>query len=157
MDITLIENNNKFIYRVSAIMLNNDLSKILLVKEKDSDFYLLPGGNVKMFEESDKAIERKIKEETGFDNIYFYFLGISEEFVKDGGYNNHQINIIYKGVYKENIEDNMFLGIDGGSSYEWIDIDNLDNYNVFPENTKKMVKKLNVTHHNVENLLAEEN
>lgn len=157
MDIKLMENNNKFIYRVSAIILNNDLSKILLVKEKDSDFYQLPGGKVKMFEESDKAIEREIKEETGFDNIYFYFLGISEEFVKAGGYNNHQINIIYKGVYKENIENNMFLGLDGESSYEWIDIDNLDNYNVFPENTKKMVKKLNVTHHNVEKLLEEEN
>lgn len=157
MNITLIENNNKFIYRVSAILLNNDLRKILLVKEKDSDLYLLPGGEVKMLEASNKAIEEKIKEETGFDNIYFRPLGISEEFVKANGYNNHCLNVIYKGTYTKNIQENEFLGLNKERSYEWVEISNLDNYNVFPENTKKMVKKLNINYHNIENLLEEEN
>lgn len=35
MDITLVENDNKFFYRLSAIILNEDLSKILLFRVKD--------------------------------------------------------------------------------------------------------------------------
>ena len=68
---------------------------------------MLLGGKVKMLEESKKAIIREIKEEIGYENIDFDFLGISEKFVNAKGYNNHQLNIIYKGIYKDNIKENV--------------------------------------------------
>ncbi len=154
MDITLVENDNKFFYRVSAIILNEDLSKILLFRVKDKDLYMLLGGKVKMLEESKKAIIREIKEELGYENIDFDFLGISEEFVNAKGYNNHQLNIIYKGIYKDNIKENVFCGLEGDwALYEWIDINDINKYNVFPVNIKEMLKNLNINYHIVENLL----
>ena len=54
---------------------------------------------IEELEESIDTIKREIKEEIGWDNITYTFLALSEEFVTDKGYNNHQINIIYKGIY----------------------------------------------------------
>lgn len=104
-----------------------------------------------MLEKSKKAIIREIKEEIGYENIDFDFLGISEEFVNAKGYNNHQLNIIYKGIYKDNIKENVFEG--DWALYEWIDINDINKYNVFPVNIKEMLKNLNINYHIVENLL----
>lgn len=158
MDITLVENDNKFFYRVSAIILNKDLSKILLFRVKDRDLYMLLGGKVKMLEESNKAIMREIKEKIGYENIDFEFLGISEELVNAKGYNNHQLNIIYKGIYKKEIKENVFSGLEGDwCLYEWINISDIDKYNIFPTNIKNMLKNLNRNYHIVENLLERKN
>lgn len=158
MDITLVENDNKFFYRVSAIILNKDSSKILLFRVKDKELYMLLGGKVKMLEESNKAITREIKEEIGYENIDFKFLGISEELVNAKGYNNHQLNIIYKGIYKGDIKENVFYGLEGDwCLYEWINISDIDNYNIFPTNIKNMLKNLNTNYHIVENLLERKN
>ena len=112
----------------------------------------------KMLEESNKAIMREIKEEIGYENIHFEFLGISEELVKAKGYNNHQLNIIYKGIYKEKIKENVFSGLEGDwCLYEWINISDIDKYNIFPTNIKNMLKNLNRNYHIVENLLERKN
>ena len=55
--------------------------------------------------------------------------GASEEFVNARGFNNHQINVIYKGIYVDEIKYEKFIGLEGDwCHYEWIDINKLDNY-----------------------------
>lgn len=88
MDIIMVENDNKFFYRVSAIILNKDLNKVLLFRVKDRDLYMLLGGKVKMLEESNKAIITEIREEIGYEKIDFEFLGNSEELLNDKSYIN---------------------------------------------------------------------
>ena len=131
MDIRYINDNYQFILRVSTLIFkveiypsefgikeqakeneqgpdkeifNEDESKVLLFNVAGRSFYMLPGGKINELEESIDAIKREIKEELGWENLEYKFLGISEELVNDKGYNNHQINLIYKGIYKNKID-----------------------------------------------------
>lgn len=80
---------------------------------------MLPGGRIEELEESMDIIKREIKEEIGWDNITYTFLTLSEEFITDKEYNNHQINIIYKGIYKNEIKETKFKGLEGN----WINFE----------------------------------
>ena len=62
-----------FAYRVSAIIYNEDETKMLLFYGDDMDFYMLPGGKVIEQENSVNAIEREIYEELGYENLEFKF------------------------------------------------------------------------------------
>lgn len=62
MNIDFKNNDNRFVARVSAIIFNEDKSKILLFGVDDGrSFYLLPGGRIEFFEDSLSAIKRKTK------------------------------------------------------------------------------------------------
>ena len=65
MDIRYINNDFQFLLRVSALIYNEDKSKILIFNVNGRDFYLLPGGKINELEESIDAIKREIKEEIG--------------------------------------------------------------------------------------------
>lgn len=82
MDINYISNDYQFIYRVSALIFNEDKTKILLFKVDGRDFYMLPGGKVREKEESKDAIKREIEEELGYTNIEFNLLAISKNLLK---------------------------------------------------------------------------
>ena len=153
MDIRYINNDFQFLLRVSALIYNEDESKILIFNINERDFYLLPGGKINELEESSEAIKREIKEELGWDNIDYKFLGICEEIVNFKGYDNHQIDLIYKGVYKEKIESFDFKGIEGDwINFKWIDVDDIDKYNIYPNIVKEMVKdKANKIYHSISN------
>ena len=83
----------------------------------------------------------------------YKFLGICEEIVNFKGYDNHQIDLIYKGVYKEKIESFEFKGIEGDwINFKWIDVDDIDKYNIYPNIVKEMVKdKANKIYHSISN------
>ena len=153
MDVKYIEKDYQFLYRTSAVIFNKDNSKVLLFNVEGRNIYLLPGGKVKQKEESINAIQREIKEELGFENITFNLLAISEEFVIDKGFYNHQLNLIYKGTYQENIEHLKFKGKDGEwSNFKWVDISNIDEYHIHPKGIKQAIKDPNKVFHLIENL-----
>ena len=153
MDIRYINNDFQFLLRVSALIYNEDKSKILIFNVNGRDFYLLPGGKINELEESIDAIKREIKEELGWDNIDYKFSGVCEEIVNFKGYNNHQIDLIYTGVYKEKIESFEFKGIEGDwINFKWIDTDDIDKYNIYPNIVKEMVKdKTDKIYHSISN------
>lgn len=64
MDISVILDRYKFNYRVACIIQNKD--KILLHKNKEDIFYALPGGRVKIGENSISALKREFMEEIEF-------------------------------------------------------------------------------------------
>ena len=158
MDIRYTNNEFQFLLRVSIIIFNKDESKVLLFNVEGRKFYMLPGGKIGELEESIDAAKREVKEELGWDNLKYNFLGISEEFVNDKGYNNQQINLIYKGIYNNDIEQIEFKGLEGDwINFKWIDIKDIDNYQIYPSMVKEMVKDSNKIYHSVDNLIKKEN
>ena len=140
MDIKYINGNYQFLYRVSAIILNKEKDKILLFKVKERNFYLLPGGKVNEKETSINAIKRELIEELDFNDLSFELKAISEEFVNDKKIFNQQINLIYKTIYKEEINNNIIESKEGDwCFFEWININELDNINVYPKNIKEIL------------------
>jgi 8-oxo-dGTP diphosphatase len=54
-------------FTVSAHIVHPDLDKVLLIHHKKQGFWLQPGGHVELDEDTDQALLREIKEETGLD------------------------------------------------------------------------------------------
>lgn len=63
MDLTFKTDDGIFNYRVCAITLHNDA--LLVTKNKDTPYYYLPGGRVKLHETAQAAMERELYEELG--------------------------------------------------------------------------------------------
>lgn len=61
MDISYITDEEKFNYRVCAMMLHS--GKILAMHDERSPYYYLPGGRVKMGETAEDAVIREVQEE----------------------------------------------------------------------------------------------
>lgn len=156
MDINYISNDYQFIYRVSALIFNEDKTKILLFKVDGRDFYMLPGGKVREKEESKNAIKREIEEELGYTNIEFNLLAISEELVEAKGCYNQQLNLIYKGILTETINNYQFKGKEGDwINFEWVNIKDIDNYKVYPSNIIKVLENTDEVYHFIENQVNE--
>lgn len=154
MNLDFIRENFRFNARTSALIYNKEKNKILLFKIEGRDFYMLPGGRIEELEESTDAIKREIKEELGWENLEFSFLALSEEFVNDKGYNNHQLNIIYKAIYKEHINKLKFKGLEGDwINFEWADIEKIEQYKIFPASIEKIILNKDSTNHFVDNLI----
>ncbi|MEE3342763.1 MAG: NUDIX domain-containing protein [Bacilli bacterium] len=157
MNIDFIRDNYRFNARASAVIYDKDLKKVLLFTVEGRDFYLLPGGRIEELEESIDTIKREIKEEIGWDNIDYSFLALSEEFVTEG-HNNQQINIIYKGIYKDDIKETKFKGLEGDwCTFEWVDINNLNNYKIYPFGVEKIIEGTSNSNHLVNNLIKDNN
>ena len=154
MDIKYVDKDYQFIYRTSAVIFNQDFTKVLLFNVEGRKVYMLPGGKVNQREDSLSAIKREVKEELGYDNIEFSCLAISEEFVLDKGFYNQQINVIYQGVFRDEINDIKFKGLEGDwINFEWVNVSEIDNYNIYPSDIKKAIKNPNMMVHIVENLI----
>lgn len=154
MNLDFIRDNFRFNARTSALIYNKDKSKILLFNVEGRDFYMLPGGRIEELEEGSDTIKREIKEEIGWADLEFSFLALSEEFVNDKGYNNHQLNIIYKATYKKNINEIKFKGLEGDwINFEWVDVDKIDQYKIFPTGIKKVIFNKDSSNHFVDNLI----
>lgn len=154
MDITYKRENYQFILRTSVVIFNKDMSKILLFQVNDKNFYMLIGGKINELETSIEAVKREIKEEINLNINNIEFVCLSEEFVNAKGFNNHQINVIYKGIYNDEIKYEKFIGLEGDwCHYEWIDIDKLDNYEIYPNIVKDIVKNPEKKYHRVDDLI----
>lgn len=153
-DLKYNRDNFFFIYRVSALIFNKDKTKILLFYGNDSDFYMLPGGKVKEFEKSRDAINREIKEEIGYDNLEYDLIGISEELVKNEENNIHQLTLTYKSTYNGEISDLQFKSKESDwINFKWVEIEELENYNIHPKKIIKMVKNNNTINHLIEEII----
>ena len=154
MDIRYTNNGFQFMLRVSILIFNKDESKILLFNVEGRDFYMLPGGKIHELEESLEAAKREVKEELGWEDLEYSFLGVSEELVNDKGCDNQQISLIYKGIYKHEIAEENFKGLEGDwVNFKWIDKNDINNYTVYPNIVNDMINDSNKIYHSVDNLI----
>ena len=147
MNIDFGKDNYRFNARASAIILNEDKTKILLFKVEDGrDYFLLPGGRIELYEDSLTAIKREVMEELGFD-IGFSLCSIQENFVIKDNKKITQYCFCYKGTYNGKIDNEKFVCKDNDNQYfYWIDLEQLDNYKVYPESTIKLIKSDKLEH-----------
>ena len=154
MDIRYTNNDFQFLLRVSVLIFNKTLDKVLLFNVEGRRFYMLTGGKVSEYEESLDAVKRELEEELGWKDLDLTFLAVDEELVNDKGYNNQQINLIYKGIYKKEIKTEEFKGLEGDwINFKWIPINELDKYEIYPKEVKEMALNSNKIYHFVNNLL----
>ncbi len=148
MDVRYEKEKYQFLYRVSVLIVNKDQTKCLLFHVVDRKVYMLIGGKVRELETSLEAIKREVKEEIGWDNLEYQFLGLSEEVIKENNQDVQFINVMYKAIYNEEIKEEEFHGLEGDwAIYKWVNINDLDNYLLHPKEIKQMMANKNEVFH----------
>ena len=148
MDIRYEKENYQFLYRVSVLIVNKEETKCLLFHVVDRKVYMLIGGKVRELETSLEAIKREVKEEIGWDNLEYHFLGLSEEFIIENNQDVQFINTMYKAIYNDEIKEEEFYDLEGDwAIYKWININDLDNYLLHPKEIKQMMINKNEIFH----------
>lgn len=147
MDIKIKNNDIKFKVRVSGIIIINNK---LLVDKYNETKYCLPGGYVELGETTEEGLIREIKEEVNIDVNIDSFMGIIENFFY--GRNNEYtqaLDFYYKVSPKDindiNLNDYEYIENDKGfiikHEFKWIDINELDKFNLVPDNLIDIIKE----------------
>lgn len=95
MDISFKSENEKFNYRVCAIILDD--GKILAMHDERSPYFYLPGGRVKLGETAEDAVIRETEEELKIKARIVRPLWLNQGFFKEDvdGLHHHEICIYF--------------------------------------------------------------
>ncbi|WP_235991425.1 NUDIX hydrolase [Facklamia lactis] len=147
MDISFIHNNEKFNYRVCAVIINDN--NILAMKDERSPYYYLPGGRVMMGETAEEAVIREVKEELKIKVSIDRPLWLNQSFfTEDGDHLQYHEICIY---FLINIEDTILL--ERGNKFylqedvhfhqfEWLKFDSLKDLYFYPLFLKEEIYNL---------------
>lgn len=80
MDISYKMDDQKFNYRVCAMMISNE--KILAMHDERSPYFYLPGGRVKMGETAEHAVIREVQEELNITPKIVRLLWLNQAFLR---------------------------------------------------------------------------
>ena len=136
MIITMKEEGTRFGVRAGAIIYNEDRTKVLL--ENQGRFYRFPGGRIDVHEDSQKAIERELKEELNL-RADLKLKYIVEMFLNSMRIKYHEIGFYFITQINEDSILNKSKSLDGDSDFERILISDLDNYNIIAKPIKEKV------------------
>lgn len=81
MDISYISGNNKFNYRVCAVITEG--GRLLAMHDERSPYYYLPGGRVKLNETAEEAVLREVREELGIEAAIVRPLWLNQAFFNE--------------------------------------------------------------------------
>ena len=95
MDISFKSGNEKFNYRVCAMMISDE--KILAIHDDRSPYYYLPGGRVAIGETAENAVIREIQEELGVTPKIVRPLWLNQAFFTEDvdNHNYHELCIYF--------------------------------------------------------------
>lgn len=144
MDCSFKTEQGLFNFRVGAIIKKDN--KILVVKSSLDDYYYSIGGRVKLHETLENAILREVFEETGINFEIDYLGYIHENFFTFKRTNEKFHEVCFYYVMKNNDNINKINKFNeeeySNEALVWIDINELDNYYLFPEFLKKEIFNL---------------
>lgn len=146
VDLTLSTKNGIFNHRVAAVIIENN--KILAQKNNAENEYYLVGGRVKFGENTQNALKRELKEELNITVNDFKPLWINEAFFIEKNKKFHEICMYYfVDISKTNFNcfEDVFQTQENNrtNTYQWLDIDNLDNITLYPKFLKDEIKNQN--------------
>ena len=157
MNIRIKNDNFDFKFRVSGIFIKDN--KILLVDMDDSGFLCLLGGHVELGEKTENALIRELLEETKKKIKIKKYLGVMENyFVNKYSIKIHEICFYYLIDFVEDIKLNNFIVFEDDNAktkleYHFIDIKDVDKYDVRQSILKEMVKNnLEFKHYVIEEI-----
>lgn len=148
-DLTIYLDEGVLNCRAAAIINHN--GKILFHKNTAEAHYALIGGRVQITESSDDTIKREVKEEIGKELEITGYICTVENFFEHKGKTFHEIMFVHQAEFV-NDEDKKILdtiqNIEEAEhkagkqiQYEWIDINELDKYEIKPAIIKDVLKK----------------
>ena len=142
MDISFKFGNEKFNYRVCAMMIDN--GKILAMHDERSPYYYLPGGRVAMGETAEAAVIREVQEELGITLGIARPLWLSQSFFTEDvdGLNYHEICIYYlMDITGTDLlsRGEVFTSKEGSRThaFEWLEFERLKDEYFYPLFLKK--------------------
>ena len=144
-DITLKTIDGYFNYRVGAIIIHK--GHVLMVRNENYPYYYSVGGRVRFGETSAGAVLREVFEETNINFEIDRLAFVHENFFFGDFMGEHFQEIAFFFLMKfndkiENINCNS-KGMDGGKeALHWLPINNLSEYNLFPEFFKSELQNL---------------
>lgn len=149
MDLTFKTEYGRFNYRVGAIIIENN--KLLMVKNEIAPYYYSVGGRVKLNEDSESAVLREVKEETGVDFEIDRLGFICENFFIEeiSKIRFHEIGFYYfmnrskesKLLFNDFADDDFYEG-SSKNRLVWLPLDSLKDTYLYPEFLKtELLKK----------------
>ena len=148
MDARIVIDEYRLKLRTTGIIIHDNK---ILIEKYDDKLYFLPGGTINLYENSEDAIVRELKEELDKDFVIDELVSIKEEFYisKVNGLKNHHINFYYKMKFKNESDiDSVDLGRlenDHGNMiqhhYKWVSISDLENIKLIPKEIKQEIIK----------------
>lgn len=101
-DVKIVTEEHEFKLRACGIVCKDN--KFLLVRIKNNNFYCLPGGHVELGEDTEHAVIREMKEETGYNLKINKLLAITENFYNKSNKRWHEIAYYYLMEPLDNIQ-----------------------------------------------------
>ena len=133
-----------FNYRVAGVWIVH--KHVLLHKDVNDTNWSLPGGRVKLGEESEAALIREFQEELNLDIRVHRMNWIIENFFTYKEKNFHEIGLYYRVSSDRNIpidKQGAFYGVEGERLiYKWIPIDMLNEIELYPQCLKSAIKEI---------------
>lgn len=147
MDITFKVGNEKFNYRVCAMIISD--GKILAMHDERSPYFYLPGGRVGMREAAEDAVIREVQEELGVTAKILRPLWLNQAFFTEDvdGLNYHELCIYYLMDISETdllSRGDSFTTKEGNRihTFEWLEFDRLKDEYFYPLFLKKDIFNL---------------
>jgi len=123
---------------VGAVILNSEAEVLICKSNKWNQKYVIPGGHIEAGESMEEALIREVKEETGLDVFEIELLGINESIYSES-FQNKKHFIFVDFICRSNSND-VILN-EEAQSYEWINLTEVENYNL-EKFTAKLLKEL---------------
>ena len=147
MDISFRSNNQKFNYRVCAIMIWD--GKILAMHDDRSPYYYLPGGRVTMGERAEQAVIREVQEELGITPKIIRPLWLNQAFFTEDvdNLNYHELCLYFLMDISDTdllTRGPQFTSAEGRNThtFEWLSFDRLKDEYFYPLFLKKDIFNL---------------
>lgn len=147
MDISFKFDNEKFNYRVCAIIIDN--GRILVMGDKSLPYFYLPGGRVKMGETAEEAVLRECSEELDAKPEIIRPLWLNQAFFTEDVKNIrfHELCVYFlMDISKTDIllRGNEFSVSENGRKheYKWLPFEKLEKEYFYPNFIKKEIFKL---------------
>lgn len=147
MDISFISGNDKFNYRVCAMIISGN--KILAMHDERSPYYFLPGGRVKIGETAEDAVIREVQEELGIVPKITRALWLNQAFFKEDidNLNYHELCIYFLMDISDTallLRGEKFTTNEGDRThtFEWLEFNRLKNEYFYPSFLKNDIFNL---------------
>lgn len=144
MDLTIDIEDSRLNIRAACVIIHNN--KVLVHKNNKNKLYALIGGRIELGEDSVKTVKREVEEELGKSIEVTGYVSTVENFFERGGKKYHEIIFIHKAEFINDGDKNLdtpLKNIEGKEylEYVWLDIDKIEEYELLPKVTKKILKE----------------